>query len=203
MIFTVTRGQSLRVRFAAVICDFDLPARTDASADEITARLACLLPVDCLSRLRVRDDSHNIPHWVMRLAQAVTGVCGDMNWPAACEATDSRGEVALGYNDALAPQHALRFALAALQSTHTNADSAVMKSRATAALNLQLQRQPKYSSRALMRVAEARSMSRLPGLGRIADLAVRAGLQGMALALCIDPRRFNHRGHAATEQGAK
>ena len=54
--------------------------------------------------------------------------------------------------------YALRFALAVLQSLHTNADDAVMKSRATAALNLQFQRQPKYSSRALMRMAEARSM---------------------------------------------
>lgn len=159
---TVTHGPGLRVPFAAVIGDFDLPPGLAACGDATLPLLARWLPPECLSRLQAPEQAGDLPRWIERLALAITDMNGRLGCPSACGTTQTRGWVALGYLDPLAAQHALRCAHAALCATYTGTDDAAMKSQATEAIYFQRRRQAGNTTRAQVRACRLRNIPVYP-----------------------------------------
>ncbi|MEQ1775810.1 MAG: hypothetical protein ABL891_18695 [Burkholderiales bacterium] len=166
MAITVTHGPSLRLPFAAVIGDFDVPAYPPTTAAEMAERFSQWLPMNICERLPAQGALDNLPYWVARVAQAITEARGSMNLPVNSGSRQRRGWVALSYYDAPATVRALQFSLSATLNALLHADSTVnTRLRAEAAVNMQLLRQPDSQARALMRVARARKMPVYPVAG--------------------------------------
>ena len=123
---SVTHGPSLRVPFAAVIGEFDLPAEAGINLTEGIRRLESALPADCLARLQAPAQPDDPTQWALRIAQSLTEARGRMDLPATCGARSPR-LMALGYHDAVATQHAMRTAAAALRAALAGADTAALK----------------------------------------------------------------------------
>ncbi|MEQ1773838.1 MAG: acetate--CoA ligase family protein, partial [Burkholderiales bacterium] len=166
MVITITRGPGLRVPFAAVIGEFDIPAAPFDGGSNLATRIAKWLPSNVTSRFALSGKIDTLPQWVMQLAQAITEAHGRMELPVACGVIErierpgeQRGWIALGYHDAPATTQAMRFALAVALSANQQRDAtANMKRQAAAALNTQRLYQPRIQSRGLMRAARQRGI---------------------------------------------
>jgi len=165
MAITVTHGPSLRVPFAAVIGEFELPASAFTAAADIS-RWAEWLPANVHARIAAPEKTGTLPQRIMQFARAITEAHGRMELPGQCGTNGQRGWVALGYHDAPATEQAMRLALEASTTSPGTADTtAALRRHAAATLRAQALRQPDYQERAMIRAARRHGIPVFPVVG--------------------------------------